>query len=205
MLGWLKSNRLKVASFSAVLADIFMGLAGGVGLFHVSFANPAYIAMSVGGCVGLLGHAALLFWGKGAKPRVVSAQDALPPSILLKPFFPWRYPLDFAFSLFIVSNILYLSAGLYLGLYALAIGGILAAIASAIGWMWPHEKPIGPFTSMQVTSLFYAASTFNHFVAGLGAMNVWIILSACCYLVCNIIFFTVRKENQSTYTQQHEL
>lgn len=204
MLGWLKTNRLKIASLAAVSGDIFMGLAGGMGLLHASFQNTAYAALTLGGFFAVAGHAALMIWGKGARAKNQTTAVLAAPPVFLKPLYPWRYPLDCAFALFIVTNVFYIIAGAYLNLPALCISGMFAVAASALGWLWPQDKLLFGLRSMQITSLCYSLATLNHFIAGFSAMNIWIILSAVCYLTCNAILFTVRKENQSAFTQEHE-
>lgn len=189
----------------AMSGDVFMGLSGGMKLFDFNVENLPYFLMSIGGLCGVTGHIALIFWGKGGHKKGVQAlhPDQI-KSIWLRPFFPWRYPLDSAFSFFIAANFFYVFAGLEMGNYPLSASGLCAACASALGWLWPQERMIGRFRSIQVTAFLFSLGTLNNFIASFIPWNIMIFLASCCYLSCNAILSTVRKEDQSTYTQTHK-
>lgn len=204
MLRRFKENRLKVASFFALSGDVFVGLAGGIGLWRLSFETVPYACLTVGGLLAVLGHCSLLIWGKGARPQAAADHvQAQPSSIFLKPFVPWRYPLDTGFMLFILANVFYFTAGILMNLPALSLSGFFAGVASALGWLWPPARKILGLFSMQAVSLCYLIASINQLAAGFISMNIMIILSGFCYVACNVILFTVRKENQSVYTQTH--
>ena len=54
---------------------------------------------------------------------------------------------------------------------------------------------------MKLTALLYATASISNFFAGLVAHNGFIVAAACVYIIINAILYTVRKENQSSYTQ----
>lgn len=181
-----------------------MGLAGGVGLLNVSFENAAYALLSAGGLVGTLGHITLMLWGKGSSATDAASNNAAAerntPQIL-RPLFPWRYPLDSAFVAFMSGNALFILSGILMGNYALSANGLFAVIASLIGWLWPQDKPWRGLNSMQLSALFFLIATISNFIAGFWAMDVMILAASCCFLASNVILYTIRKETQSNFTQ----
>lgn len=193
-------------SVSALCGSIFMGLAGGVGLLNVSFDNLAYAFLSAGGLVGSAGHIFLMSWGKGSASD--AGDEPLPTRddqrhSLVKPFMPWHYPIDSAFVLFMLGNSLFIFAGIAMGNYALSGNGFLAATASAVGWLWPEKKTWRGFHSMQISALLFLLATISNFFAAFLEMNLMILVSSCCFLLSNLMLYTIRKETQSSYTQAH--
>lgn len=186
-----------------------MGLAGGVGLFNVSFDNTAYMLMSAAGFVAAIGHVWLLGWGKGDQAEMVQdvvsskaasvAKKDVP--LLARPFFPWRYPLDSGMACFMMSNVLFILAGIFMGNYALSANGLFAVVASLIAWLWPDDKILAGLNSMQLSALFFTLSSVSVLVAGLWANDPLIMAAAGCFLASNIILYTVRKASQSRFTQ----
>lgn len=181
-----------------------MGLAGGIGLFNVSFENAAYALLSAGGLVGTLGHITLMVWGKGAAADKTSCakeseQHATTP--LFKPLLPWKYPLDSAFVAFMSGNALFIAAGILMDNYALSANGLFAVIASLTGWLWPEDKLLAGYHSMQLSALFFMMATISNFIAGFWAMDIMILIASCCFLVSNVTLYTIRKATQSNFTQ----
>ena len=190
----------------AVSADLLMGLAGGVSFFFWGRSEhwPDIFLMSA--CVvAVSGHGVLLLWGKGGEhaKTSVSGNEAL--SVWKKPLKPRCYPLDWAFSNFIVAGLLYAMAGLASMNMPLCFKGVLAAIASATGWLWPQDRLILKMNVLQFTAILYAIVSLSTLAAGFVANNGFIIAAACLWILTNVILFTVRKENQSKFTQENNL
>ena len=201
----LSENRLKLGSFFAVLGDIFLGLAGGVSLFSPDTSTTAGIMLMMGGILGVLGHGAVFLWGKGAKSdKAVRAPNHLHTPLLLKPVFPWRYPLDFGFAVWIVGGALYFFAGVYSDNPGLIALGSFTMPAACIGWLWPQKRTLFGLHTMQVIAILYACSSVSGFIGAFIAKDVILLIAMLCFSACNVIFFTVRKENQSLHTQSHE-
>lgn len=204
MLLWLKTNRLKVVSILCVMGDILMMLAGVSGLMTVG-QNWADIFLASGPGTGLIGHSFIIFWGKGgAAVHPHAGGDRKPTPVLLKPFLMWRYPMDAGFALFAVGSMLVLASGLKSLNLPLILAGVVMTTASLLGWLWPQDKTLFGFKSMQVSALLYMTSAIATFLSGLWAQNLFMVLAACCYLSANLIMYTVRKENQSQYTIMNE-
>lgn len=181
-----------------------MGLAGGVGLLNVSFENAAYALLSAGGLVGTLGHITLMLWGKGAAADGTSStKETAGRSIhpILRPLLPWRYPLDSAFVAFMSGNAFFIAAGILMDNYALSANGLFAVIASLIGWLWPEDKMLAGYHSMQLSALFFMMATISNFIAGFWAMDIMILIASCCFLISNVTLYTIRKDTQSSFTQ----
>jgi hypothetical protein len=117
---------------------------------------------------------------------------------------PWRYPLDSAFSIFTVGSLFYIFGGLQIGDLPLVGVGVLVLMAAMTGWLWPHDKRIFGLRSVQVTALLYMTSSIMTLAAAITTANAYLFLGGIAYVLCNLILFTVRKENQSTYTQRRE-
>ncbi len=202
----LSENRLKLGSFFAVSGDIFLGLAGGVSLFSPDTSTTAGIMLLMGGILGVFGHGAVFLWGKGAKSdKVVHTAEKLHTSLLLKPFFPWRYPLDFGFAVWIVGGALYFLAGVYSNNPGLIALGSFTTPAACIGWLWPQKKTLFGLHTMQIIAILYACSSVSGFIGAVIAKDPILFIAMMCFTACNVIFFTVRKENQSLHTQLHEV
>lgn len=199
MLDWIKANRLKAVAVLAVTGDCFMGMAG------VSLSG---LFLSLAGTMGLIGHGIMFLWGRGAvssRPLASPiATSSRPAPVFLKPFLPWRYPLDSSFCIFTIGSIFYILGGLQIGDTALLTVGVLVLSAAVTGWLWPQEKMIFGLRSVQVTALLYMASSLMTLAAALTAANVFLFFGGISYVLCNLILFTVRKEYQSAHTQLHE-
>ncbi|NBX66258.1 MAG: hypothetical protein EBQ96_04605 [Proteobacteria bacterium] len=202
MIHWLKTNRLKVASASAVTGDAFMGLAGTAGLFHlVKAAGIADIFLVIGGLIAVFGHGMLLLWGRGGRLEKRVPKSASTHPQFLRPLMPWRYPLDTALGVFVFSGLLYALAGVSMGSWPLTFTGICVSIASTVGWLLPQEERLFGLLGMQITATVYMTATMLTYLAAYQTQNVILLMAALFYTCCNVIFFTVRKENQSDHTQ----
>jgi hypothetical protein len=207
VINWFKENRLKIVSVMAVTADMLMGLAGGANLFFWNGTHQtADICLIAASAFGLAGHAALLIWGKGGRIKTSSLSEQIlqEDSIWLKPFMPWHYPLDWGFLSFTMAGILYALAGVASENLPLFINGALVSSASALGWLWPQDKKILGKHAMQITVILYALSSLSAFFAAYVAQNEFILAAACLYISMNAILYTVRKENQSSFTQSQQ-
>ncbi len=202
----LSENRLKLGSFFAVLGDIFLGLAGGASLFSPDASTTAGIMLMLGGILGVFGHSAVFVWGKGAKSdKALRAAEQLHTPMLLKPLFPWRYPLDFGFAVWIVGGALYFVSGVYSNNPGLIALGSFTTPAACIGWLWPQKKTLFGLHTMQIIAILYARSSVAGFIGAFIARDPILFIAMMCFTACNVIFFTVRKENQSLHTQTHEV
>lgn len=206
LIAKIAQNRLKAVSVLAIIGDIFMGLTGGEGLVVRDSAYMfAYSLILGSGAAALLGHLVLFLWGKGARgdtpAHVTAYTDA---SILIKPFQPWRYPLDSALVIWLMAGLSYTAAGLVKADPALLFMGLTHVAACSIGWLFPKDKTVAGFNGIQMTSILYLLSTVSTFWASWTLGSVFIFIAACAYTACNVILYTVNKENQSSYTQQHE-
>ncbi len=202
MLIWLKENRLKISSSLCVLADMFMGLAGAAGLYHLG-TNLGDVLLTIAGGLGLLGHSVNIIWGKGGRAkenRVFSAALKTYVHPLLKPFFIWRYPLDSSFAIFTVASLAFAISGAISDNPSLVVFGCITLVASLLGWLWPQNKTLYGFRSVQICALLYMVSGFVCLISGIWAQEFFIILAGCCYVSANTVLYTVRKENQSLYT-----
>ncbi len=204
MIQWLKTNRLKVASAAAVTGDAFMCLAGTAGLFNwVKTAGVGDIILIIGGAIAVAGHTMLLLWGRGGRLEKIVPQGAASHPQLLRAVMPWRYPLDTALSTFIFSGLFYALGGVAMGSLPLLLTGICVSVASTIGWLWPQNEKLFGFFGMQIMAMLYMTGTALTYVAAAQTGNPVLLAAALFYTICNVIFFTVRKENQSTYSQAH--
>ncbi len=206
LIAKIAQNRLKAVSVLAIIGDVFMGLTGGEGLVARDDAFVfAYSLILTASTAALLGHLVIFLWGKGARDNTIKhAADHKEPPIILKPFMPWRYPLDSALFIWLLAGIAYTTAGGVKADPALLFMGLTHVSAGAIGWLLPKDKTIAGFSNIQLTSILYQLSTVCTFWAAWTLGSVFIFVAACAYSACNIILYTVNKENQSTYTQQHE-
>ena len=203
IIQFLKNNRLKIVSIRALMADFLMGLAGGVSFFFWgNIHGGGDIFLMVACALAMGGHIALLIWGKGG-PKAGTSQEKVAgplPKLWRRTLTPWHYPLDWGFFNFCVTGLLYAIAGIFSSNFPLALNGILTASASALGWLWPQNRPIFGRNVMQVTAVTYATSSVVSFFAAWVAHSVCIALASCLYITVNAILYTVRKGNQSAYT-----
>ncbi len=200
MLSWLHANRLKVISALCIVGDMLMGLAGAVGLYHAG-KNFADLLLTIAGGLGLFGHAIVIIWGKGgggATSGTSAKKDRT--SALVKSLLMWRYPLDSSFAVFAVGGLCFAVSGAASKNPLLAAFGIICSISSLIGWLWPQDKRLFGFRSLQVCATLYMTSGVSNLASGLWAHSSFIVLAGCCYILANIILYTVRKEHQSEYT-----
>lgn len=205
MLARLKANRLKIASVCAVTGDVFMGLTGTAGLFNWnSLGTASDTAMLTGGIIAVIGHSMLLLWGKGGRLENKIRTSGAHHGQWAKPFMPWRYPLDTALAFFIFSGCCYGLAGLFMGSFSMLITGICVGLASAIGWLLPQDRLLLGLRGMQWTAGLYLTATSFTYLAAYENANILLFAGALFYTACNLILFTVRKENQSEYTLGHE-
>lgn len=204
IINWLKANRLKAASACAITGDVLMGAAGGVGILNRgSLPDSSYALLLTASCLGLTGHITLMLWGKGARAASVKAVSGVEPPVWRKPFYPWRYPLDFAFSLWIVASLLYMASGFHQGAQAMIFMGLCSGMGSSIGWLYPQEKLLFGRHVIQVTALCFFLCNIFAFAAAYMMQDMIVLLAACSFTMCSLILYTVRKENQSAYTQAH--
>lgn len=204
MIHWVQANRLKFASFSAVLGDFLMGMAGAVGVFHPEkITNAGDMLLLIGGLVGVAGHGCLMIWGKGGRMNLVKkgARTHLPR--WLRGIVPWRYPLDTAFAMFVCSGSLYTVAGYYWDSLPMLLTGVFVTLGSGIGWLYPEDRTILGFHTVRITALLYLCGTTLTYVASWQQQNLFMLLAALAYTACNVTLYSVRKEHQSTYTQTH--
>ena len=199
MIGWLKENRLKLVSILCVLGDMLMGVAGAVGLYHLG-KNFADLLMTGAAFLGLFGHSIVIIWGKGGEAKHGQVHAAQQISIFLKPLFMWRYPLDASFAVFSVGGFIFAIAGATSHNPPLVLFGVIGCGAALLGWLWPQDRPLFGFRSLQVCAILYTVSGIASIASGLWAHSLYIFLAGCCYISANIIFSTVRKQNQSQYT-----
>lgn|GEM_PF-3352153 len=208
LIGKIKTNRLKAVSVLAVIGDIFMGLAGGEGLVLRDPSHTfAYSLLMISGSCALFGHLMLFVWGKGAEDKAIAragSHKAEPP-ILLKPLWPWRYPLDGALFAWLLAGISYTVSGILMDDMALLFMGVTNVAACLIGWLYPKHKKFFGFSGMQMTSIMYMLSTVGTFATAWTLGSLFIFGAGCAYAACNLILYTVNKENQSAFTQQHEV
>ncbi len=199
-------NRLKAVSVLAIIGDIFMGLTGGEGLVvrDPAFAF-AYSLILFSSAAALFGHLVLFLWGKGARDDALAhGTHYAEASFLMRPLLPWRYPLDSALFIWLLAGLSYTSSGILKADPALLFMGLTHVCACTIGWLMPKEKTLFGFKGIQMTSILYLLSTVCTFWAAWTLGSVFIFIAACAYSACNIILYTVNKEDQSAYTQQHE-
>lgn len=199
MLDRLKDNRLKITSGLCVLGDALMGLAGASGLYHAG-QNPADLFLFAAGVLGLMGHSFNIIWGKGGQRGGKASRPPARMTVWLRPFFMWRYPMDAAFALFVVGGLLFVVSGALSGNPGLVLFGVTAGAGALLGWLWPEEKTLCGLRSVQITALLYVGSAFATLFSGVWAKDAFILAAGCCYMVASIIFYTVRKENQSRHT-----
>lgn len=204
-LSWLSNNRLKVVSGLAIIGDALMGSAGGLHYLNNANGFSAYgLFLLIGGILGLCGHGALILWGKGAAQ--ISSANVIRKSEIafyFRPFFPWKFPLDFAFSIWIAGSLSYAVAGFISNNYGMIALGLFTAPAAAIGWIWPQDKLIVNLRSVQITSLLYGVASVSGLIAAIIAQDIVLFAATTMYVAGNIIMFTVRKEYQSVYTQSN--
>jgi len=203
---WLSVNRLKVESGLAIAGDTLMGTAGGVSYFSTGNLHSLYgMLLMCGGILGVLGHGGLIVWGKGARENnIVSLHYKKITPIYIKPLQPSRYPLDFAFVLWIFGSSCYLAAGFVASNVGMVALGLFTLPAAIIGWLWPQEKLLLGFRSLQITAILYGLSSVSGLFAALIARDIILLTAIMMYVIGNFIMFTVRKENQSTFTQANE-
>jgi hypothetical protein len=206
-INWFKENRLKVASIVAVTGDFMMGLAGGSHMFaHKEWTSWKDFFLVASGCVFIIAHAGLLLWAKGGKApnnqKHHTVMKEVP--IYIKPFIPWRYPLDYGFVLFATGGFLIFFSGMLSANMNVVITGACISCASLTGWLWPANKPLFGRNLLQITAILYAVSSLNAIMGGYITQNAFMIGAGCLWLVCNIIYATVRKENQSSFTQSQQ-
>lgn len=199
---WFKLNRLKFFSGCAVAGDLLTGM-GGVSTLWGSAASHAGLWLMGGSALALCGHGVLFLWGRGARDSKIIHTDTRLDPIVIRPFLPWRYPLDTGFLTFGVSGLCYALWGVIVGNIPMVLVGLLLASASFLAWLYPQEKTIFGFRPVQITAAMYITASVNTLIAGIVADNLYIIASSCIYAAGNAILFTTRKENQSTYTQSH--
>lgn len=205
MIAWFLANRLKVASFCALMGDFLMGLTGGVNVFNPSaVTSTADVLLVIGGTVGLFGHFMLMAFGKGGRIKNAAAIHRAHTPPLLRAFFPWRYPLDTAFALFVCSGLLYMSVGIAWALWSLIIIGIFVATGSAIGWLYPQDRTICGVHTIRVTASLYMCASILTYLAAWQQQSVLLLLAGLAYTACNTTLYFVRKENQSVYSQMHD-
>lgn len=206
LIAKIAQNRLKAVSVLAIIGDIFMGLSGGEGLVARDPAFVfAYSLILFSGASALLGHLVLFVWGKGARDEAIAhTEHYAEASFMLKPFLPWRYPLDSALFIWLLAGLSYTASGIVKGDTALLFMGLAHVTACSIGWLLPKDKTMFGFSGIQMTSILYLLSTVCTFWASWTLGSVFIFIAACAYCACNIVLYTVNKENQSAYTQQHE-
>lgn len=202
----IAQNRLKAVSVLAIIGDIFMGLTGGEGLvtrdtaFTLTYSLILFSSLSA-----LAGHLVLFLWGKGARDEAIPhGEHYAEARIIIKPFLPWHYPLDSALFIWLLAGFSYTTAGILKADPALLFMGLAHVSACGIGWLLPKDKTIFNFTGIQITSLLYLLSTVCTFWAAWTLGSAFIFIAAVAYGACNIVLYTVNKENQSAYTQQHE-
>lgn len=206
MLRLFKENRLKLVSVFAISADVIVALAGGASyLSPGDIGSLSGICLFIGGVLGATGHVTLLLWGKGGKLEKITRASYAAPPIYIKPFLPWLYPLDFSFMLWSVKSLFYIASGILGSTLSLAAMGIFTMSAALLGWLWPEKKPIFGLRSMQLTASLYCCATLSGFVASVITASVILFVAMCMYLSCNIILYTVRKENQSAHTQAQDV
>lgn len=206
LIGKIAQNRLKAVSVLAIIGDVFMGLSGGEGLLTRDSADMTVYSLILGaGASALLGHLVLFLWGKGARDGgLARGADYAEAPIALKPMLPWRYPLDSALFIWLLAGMAYTAAGLAKADPALLFMGLTHVTACTIGWLLPKDRRFAGFNGIQMTSILYLLSTVCTFWASWTLGSAFILIAACAYTACNVILYTVNKENQSAYTQQHE-
>ncbi len=206
LIAKIAQNRLKAVSVLAIIGDVFMLLSGGEGLVtrEPAFAF-AYSLILFSSVSALVGHLVLFLWGKGARDESIAhGVHHAEASFLMKPFLPWRYPLDSALFIWLLAGLSYTASGIVKADPALLFMGLTHVAACSIGWLFPKEKTLFGFKGIQLTSILYLLSTVCTFWAAWTLGSVFIFIAACAYSACNIILYTVNKEDQSAYTQQHE-
>jgi len=67
-------------------------------------------------------------------------------------------------------------------------------------WLWPKLKPLFGFRALQVASVFQICSAATKLATGIMADKIFITLAGGCFLSAKLIFYTVRKEDQSQFT-----
>lgn len=206
LIAKIAQNRLKAVSVLAIIGDVFMGLTGGEGLVARDPAFVfAYSLILFSGASALIGHLVLFLWGKGARDDAIAhGTHMTEASIMVKPLLPWRYPLDSALFIWLLAGLSYTAAGIVKSDPALLFMGLMHVMACSIGWLLPKDRTLFGFTGIQITSILYMLSTVGTFWASWTLGSVFIFIAACAYSACNIILYTVNKENQSAYTQQYE-
>ncbi len=206
LIARIAQNRLKAVSVLAIIGDVFMGVSGGEGLVvRDSVYMIAYSLILSAGVSALIGHLVLFVWGKGARDKSIAhAEYFREPPVIWKPLMPWRYPLDSALFIWLLAGMAYMAAGIVKEDPALLFMGLTHVTACTIGWLYPKDKTFAGFNGIQMTSILYMLSTICTFWASWTLGSVFIFLAACAYCACNIVLYTVNKENQSAYTQQHE-
>jgi len=200
MLSWVKNNRIKVTSLLCIIADGLMGAAGAAGLYNLGV-SPGDVLLTIAGVFGLAGHSINVLWGKGgAGVQRRGAEVVAEVSIMVRPLFPWRYPLDASFAIFILGSLFFVASGFSSGAVSLLLFGGITLVSSTLGWLWPQEKDIFGLHVIQVCSILYTTSGATCLISGILSQKPLIALAGACYLSANFILYTVRKENQSQYT-----
>lgn len=206
LLHLISQNRLKAVSVLAVIGDILMALSGAEGLVLRAGDMPlTYTLILLSGILALIGHLALGFWGKGARDESLApTTPSAEASIFIKPFLPWRYPLDSALCIWLAAGTSYAVSGYLGGDLALLLMGCMHICACIIGWLLPKEAKLAGFSGMQWTAILYMLSTLCTYWAAWTLNSGLIFLAACAYAACNAILYTVNKHDQSSFTQTHE-
>ena len=179
-----------------------MGMAGAVGVFHPErISNVGDKLLMIGGTIAVIGHGALMIWGKGGRIRQAAATQKFHTPIFLRGLLPWRYPLDAAFTMFVGSGTLYTAAGFYWDSPPMVLTGVFVTAGSLMGWLYPEDKTVLGVHTMRITALLYLCGTALTYVAAWQQANIIMFLAGLAYTACNVTLYSVRKENQSTYTQ----
>jgi hypothetical protein len=143
------------------------------------------------------------FYGARAGEWTNAAHDR-PVPILLRPFFPWRYPLDYGSLLFATGGFLICFSGILSSLSNVIWTGGCIGVASLLVWLWPQEKKLLGRPLMQVTAVIYATGSVNALIGGYISNNSFMMAAGGLWLICNYIYGTTRKENQSAFTQAQQ-